>query len=179
MIRILMPNHSDPQTFIFNEPQKNGLITEILNDLTTNKFDLVIADDSLMMNNKIAKAQQLTEWFTSGVIQDNTPILMASGLPGVDELIKRNDIITQLKQQLAQQVDQNKKLEGDLQSASREVVQMSQKVEVMKTKTDLESMSNKIMEKMNLTNMRLDDLLKAEKTNSKLKKETKQNGTAT
>jgi hypothetical protein len=163
MIRILMPNHADPQTFMFNQPQKNGIITEILNDLTTNKFDLVIADESLMMNNKIAKAQQLTEWFDKGIIRDNVPILLASGLPDVGEIIRRQDIITQLQQQLQQLQQQNKSLQGDLQTASREVVQMGQKIEVMKAKTDLSAMSSEVQAVVRETIRELNKLPKEEK----------------
>lgn len=163
MIRILMPNHADPQTFVFNEPKRNGIIMEILNDLTVNKFDLVIADDSLMLNNKIAKAQLLTEWYQSGIIKDNVPILLASGLPGVDEIIKRQDIIVQLQQQLAQAMQEIKRLQGDLQTATRAEVEAEKKVEVHKFKTDLAKAANKIEASVQLAQQRLTDFTKEKK----------------
>lgn len=163
MIRILMPNHADPQTFVLNEPRRNGIITEILNDLTINKFDLVIADDSLMLNNKIAKAQLLTEWYQSGIIKDNVPILMASGLPGVDEIIKRQDVIVQLQQQLAQAMQEIKKLQGDLQTATRAEIEAEKKVEVHKFKTDLSKAANKVEASVQLAQQRLTDFTKEKK----------------
>ncbi len=137
MIRILMPNHADPQTFIFNQARKNGIITEIANDLSTNKFDLVIADESLMVNNKIARAQLLSEWYRDGIIKDNVPILMASGLPGVGEMIQRQDIIVQLQQENAQLQDQIKALSGQLQTTTREAINANKRTEVAKFKSDL------------------------------------------
>lgn len=171
IIRIIIPNHTDPQTFIFNQPVKSGVITEILNDLSMNKFDLVIADESLMLNNKIAKAQLLTEWYQAGIIKDNVPILMESGLPGVGEIIKRQDIIIQLQEQLGRAVEEIKKLQGDLQTAQRAEVEAEKKVEVQKFKTDLSRASNKIESSVQLAQQRLNDFTKE-------KKKEKQNGTA-
>lgn len=163
MIRVLMPNHADPQTFVFNEPSKNGIITEILNDLTVNKFDLVIADESLMLNNKIARAQMLTEWYQNGIIRDNVPILLSSGLPNVDEIIKRQDIITQLQQQLGQAIEEIKRLKGDLQTATRAEVEAEKKVAVKNFENKLNKASNKIEASTLLTQQRLADFTKQEK----------------
>lgn len=166
MIRILLPNHTDPKEFIFNQPVKDGVITRIKNDLSANRFDLIMNDDSLNLVNKMARSQQLTDWFERGIIKDNVPILLSSGLPGVDEIIKRQDVIVQQQGMIEQLQNQLKDMEGQVQSLTRENIHKDQEVEVEKFKTKTHQVGAKLEAGTTLALARMGDEVKKHKNGS-------------
>ncbi len=163
MIRILLPNHTDPKEFIFNQRVKDGVITSIKNDLSINRFDLIMNDDSLSLVNKMARSQQLTDWYERGIIKDNVPILLSSGLPGVDEIIKRQDVIVQQQGVIEQLQGQLEEMQGQIQSLTRENIHKEQKVEVEKFKTKVSQVGSKIEANALLATARMNDEVKKKK----------------
>ena len=77
----------------------------------------------------------------------------------MEGVLERIDIIQQLQQQVKQLGEQNKQLQGDLQTRDREAVNLRKKVEVEKFKGELDSVSNKTKAANTLYEKRLDDNL--------------------
>jgi hypothetical protein len=94
--------------------------------------------------------------YQKGLI-DRQEVLKKTEVFDMEGVLERIDIIQQLKAQVGQLSEANKKLKGDLQTRDREAVNLRKKVEVEKFKSDLDGMSNKAKAANTLYEKRLDD----------------------
>tara|TARA_Y100001963_G_scaffold143339_1_gene214107 strand:- start:664 stop:1029 length:366 start_codon:yes stop_codon:yes gene_type:complete len=99
------------------------------------------------------------ELYKSGII-DQTEVLKQTDVANVEDVINRSSQIAQLSRQVEGQSKQIKDLQGDLQTARRELVHARQRVEVEKFKADLEQSSNRADMASKLYAARTDDELK-------------------
>lgn len=166
VIRIVEPNRK-PKEVRFNSIEDD----RIINDLSL-RYDVKVVTASTMPTNKMMRFEILNNAFQSGVLRDPTPIIQNLDVPNVDEILEREDMVKNLQQALAQAEEQIKGLQGDLQTANRAEVQAEKKVEVMKTKTQLDRVGNRLESATMLGMQRINDYTKQakEKTKNKDKK---------
>ena len=96
--------------------------------------------------------------YQKGLI-DRQEVLKKTEVFDMEGVLERIDIIQQLQGALKEAQEQNKKLQGDLQTRDREAVNLRKKVEVEKFKSDLDGVSNKTKAANTLYEKRLDDNL--------------------
>jgi len=157
MISIISPNHGQARRVIFNDPQMiNGEIS-LVNDLSSSTYDIRVISGSMLPSNRTAESQMLIKLYEMGVIHNSKWALQKMDFDNIDQIIEEEDAMKQLQSQLAQMQQQMKMLQGQLQTKSREVIQANEKVEVMKTKTELKDLSNQVKGSVELTQQRLND----------------------
>lgn len=166
IVRLLKPNHTQ-QEIVFNDKQYNYQTgaEEILNDLSVGRYDVICQSGSMLPTNRVARAQFMTGLFEKGILKDPTPILRESEIPDVEEIIQKQDQTIQLSQMLKQYEQYIKKLEGQIQILQRENINNLKRVEVSKFKSQLDKGKHAIQSQVDLTQQRLNDLVKNQKNN--------------
>jgi hypothetical protein len=161
VLRLLQPNHK-PKEVKLNEPiydEVSGEFLGKLNDVTVGKYDLVVVTGSTLPSNRYARFEYYMELYKSGII-DQLEVLKQTDVANVEDVINRKGQIQQMMNQIDSQSKQIKDLQGDLQTAQREVIHARQRVEVEKFKTQLESSANKVDMATKLYDARTEDELK-------------------
>lgn len=167
IVRLLKPNHTQ-KSVTFNDQQydyKTGA-SEIVNDLTIGKYDVICESGSMLPTNRIARAEYLTGLYEKGILKDPTPILRESEIPDVEEIIQKQDQTAQLSQMLKQAEQYIKKLEGQLQTLQRENINNLKQVEVAKFKSKLDKGVHAVQSSVDLTKQRLNDLVNNNKVSN-------------
>lgn len=151
IIRVVEPNH---KTRFSTINEYNG--SEIINDVVNNHYDIKIISGSMLPSNRWGRADYYLELYKLGILQDKSFIIRESELPNAEDILEREDTINQLTGIVKALEQQIKNLEGQLQSKSREVIQANEKVDIQKTKSELErfklnikSQVDRISEKLN------------------------------
>ena len=160
IVRIVEPNHQARQT-AFNQINPEDA-SQIMNDLSV-RYDVRCVSSSTLPTNKMQRFDMMVNAFQQGIIRDNTAVIQYMDVPDVDRLIEREDKIKQFEQALQQAQEQIKKLDGQLQTKSREVIQANEKVAVEKFKGDLKDMGSDIKADVKITKARLSDEVKNNK----------------
>ena len=161
VLRLLQPNHK-PKEVTINEPVYDNISGQFLgklNDVTVGKYDVLVVSGSTLPSNRYARFEYYMELYKSGII-DQTEVLKQTDVANVEDVINRSSQIAQLSRQVEGQSKQIKDLQGDLQTARRELVHARQRVEVEKFKADLEQSSNRADMASKLYAARTDDELK-------------------
>ena len=155
--RIVNPNNSLSEQVINKKlvDDKSGEIA-VFNDITVGMYDVVYVAGSTLPTNRYAELEFYMDAFQKGLI-DRQEVLKKTEVFDMEGVLERIDIINQLQQQVKGLSEQNKKLQGDLQTRDREAVNLRKKVEVEKFKSDLDGMSNKAKAANTLYEKRLDD----------------------
>lgn len=135
--QLLMPN-GERRRIELNTYDVDEISNEArkINDITRGKYDVSIVAGSTLPNNRWAMLQQYIELFQMGLV-DDIAVIRQTELPDGEEILERNAMYQQMRQQLAAMEEQIKKLSGDLQTADRKSVNALQRVEVEKFKSDL------------------------------------------
>ena len=141
LIRILKPNNNEYKTVIFNEEKTENDLVKIENDLTINRYDIKMMSSSTLPSNMATKFNIYLRMFELQAVRDPAPLIRLSGLPDAEEIIQNENLINQAQQTIAQLQDSVKMLKGDLQTAQREKVHADQKVQLAKTKSDLDGLT--------------------------------------
>jgi hypothetical protein len=161
VMRLLQPNHK-PKEVKINEPVYDELSGEFLgklNDVTVGKYDVLVVSGSTLPSNRYARFEYYMELYKSGII-DQVEVLKQTEVANVEDVMNRSSKMAALMNQVQSQDDRIKDLEGDLQTARRELVHARQRVEVEKFKTDLEQSANRADLASKLYAARSDDELK-------------------
>ena len=161
VMRLLQPNHK-PKEVKINEPVYDELSGEFLgklNDVTVGKYDVLVVSGSTLPSNRYARFEYYMELYKSGII-DQIEVLKQTEVANVEDVMNRSSKMAALMNQVQSQGDRIKDLEGDLQTARRELVHARQRVEVEKFKTDLEQSANRADMASKLYAARSDDELK-------------------
>ena len=106
------------------------------NDITTGKVDVRVLGGSTLPVNRFAEWETYKEAYSLQLI-DQEEALKKSEIFDKEGVMERMSVINQLSSQLQQATEEIKKLEGDLQTASRETIHSKKQVEVEKFKTKL------------------------------------------
>ena len=161
VLRLLQPNHK-PKEVTINEPVYDNISGQFLgklNDVTVGKYDVLVVSGSTLPSNRYARFEYYMDLYKSGII-DQTEVLKQTDVANVEDVMNRSSQIAQLSRQVEGQSKQIKDLQGDLQTARRELVHARQRVEVEKFKADLEQSSNRADMASKLYAARTDDELK-------------------
>jgi hypothetical protein len=155
--RIVNPNNSLSE-MVINKKLVDDKTSEIVvfNDITVGMYDVVYVAGSTLPTNRYAELEFYMDAYQKGLI-DRQEVLKKTEVFDMEGVLERIDIIQQLKAQVGQLSEANKKLKGDLQTRDREAVNLRKKVEVEKFKSDLDGMSNKAKAANTLYEKRLDD----------------------
>ena len=133
VMRLLQPNHK-PKEIKINEPiydQISGDFLGKLNDVTVGKYDVLVVSGSTLPSNRYARFEYYMELYKSGII-DQIEVLKQTEVANVEDVLNRASKMSQLMNQVEGQREQIKDLQGDLQTARRELVHARQRVEVEK-----------------------------------------------
>ena len=161
VLRLLQPNHK-PKEVTINEPVYDNISGQFLgklNDVTVGNYDVLVVSGSTLPSNRYARFEYYMDLYKAGII-DQTEVLKQTDVANVEDVMNRSSQIAQLTRQVQGQSEQIKDLQGDLQTARRELVHARQRVEVEKFKADLEQSSNRADMASKLYAARTDDELK-------------------
>ena len=161
VMRLLQPNHK-PKEVTINEPvydQISGEFLGKLNDVTVGKYDVIVVSGSTLPSNRYARFEYYMELYKSGII-DQIEVLKQTEIANVEDVMNRSSKMSKLMSQVQSQDATIKDLQGDLQTARRELVHARQRVEIEKFKTDLEQSANRADMASKLYSARSDDELK-------------------
>lgn len=159
LVRILLPNGATRDAN-FNQQVQEGEVTTIKNDLTVNRYDLIMQSGSTLPSNRAARFNALLKMWELKAIKDPTPLLRETDLPDVDEIIKNESLINQAEQTIMQLQQTIKTLGGNLQTKTREKVHADEKAMLAKTKSDLDSLVAKANAAVLLGQQRTNDVVK-------------------
>ena len=98
-----------------------------------------------------------------GLLKDPEWYIRDMDEPDIDEILEKESMLNQANQMIAQLQQEIKKLQGDLQTSTRETIQANQKVEVEKFKSKLSGATSKIEANVQLAQQRLGDYVKSQK----------------
>jgi hypothetical protein len=159
-IRLLKPDGT-MQEQTLNGPLYDDLTGEVLgrmNDVTMGNYDLIVVSGSTLPSNRWARFDYYMNLYERGII-DQQEVLKQTEVADTEGVLQRTSIINQLQSQVEQLTEQNKKLEGDLQTATRESLSDRKRVEVEKFKTKLNASANRTEKAGELFEARLQDEL--------------------
>ena len=165
VMRILQPNHK-PKEVKINEPvydQISGQFLGKLNDVTVGKYDVLVVSGSTLPSNRYARFEYYMDLYKNGII-DQLEVLKQTDVANVEDVLNRNSKMKKLMSQVQGQDKQIKDLQGDLQTARRELVHARQRVEVEKYKANLNQSSNRADMASKLYAARTEDELKKVKS---------------
>ena len=159
VVRLLKPNHLIKET-TFNDTSYEEGAREIINDLSTGSYDVMMVSGPMLPTNRWARSEYYTGLYEKGILQDASVILRESEIEDVEDIIAKQDREKQLMQFVQQLEQQVKQLQGDMQTRDRENVHLKQKVEIEKTKTSLDQLRNRVERDTMVAGMRLTDSVK-------------------
>jgi len=165
VMRLLQPNHK-PKEVKINEPvydQISGQFLGKLNDITVGKYDVLVVSGSTLPSNRYARFEYYMDLYKNGII-DQLEVLKQTDVANVEDVLNRNSKMQKLMSQVQGQDKQIKDLQGDLQTARRELVHARQRVEVEKYKANLNQSSNRADMASKLYAARTEDELKKVKS---------------
>ena len=145
----------------------SGHLMEKLNDISVGKYDIIIVSGSTLPSNRWARFEYYMQLYQSGLI-DQIEVLKQTDVADMEGVLERAGQMQKLMQQVQQQEDQIKKLQGDLQTAQRESVHDRKRVEVKEFEKKLAKAEAKAEMATQLYKSRASDEL------AKLKEEVKE-----
>lgn len=136
-IRLIRPNNKPLELTINQQTtdKETGLAKKI-NDVTVGKYDIIVVSGSMLPSNRWALVEYYKELYKDGLLDQQT-VLEKTEVADVEEVLSRIGQMQNMQMQLAQSADQIKKLEGDMQTADREIIHLRRQVEIEKFKKDL------------------------------------------
>ena len=164
VFRVAQPNNDMSEYMVNHYDDKSQAISEMQNDLTIGQYDINVIGNSTMPSNRWGEWSIYMEAYQAGLI-DRTEALMKSDIFDKEGVLQRMDTVAQLQSQLQQLQEQNKNLQGDLQTANRESISSRKRTEVEKFKSELKSQqaNAKSMNEMQLGKLNNAVKLEAEK----------------
>ena len=138
VFRVAQPNNDMSEYMVNHYDDKSEAIEAMQNDLTIGQYDINVIGSSTMPSNRWGEWNIYMEAYQAGLI-DRTEALMKTDIFDKEGVLQRMDTIAQLQSQLQQLQEQNKNLQGDLQTANRESVSSRKRTEVEKFKSELKS----------------------------------------
>lgn len=138
-IRLFQPNNK-PKTIELNQPvydDFSGDVISRINDVSVGYQDVIVVSGSTMRSNRFAELDILVNLWDKKILRVDEPILRKTNIQNVDDIISQHGILAQLTQQNQALQEELKKVQGDLQTAEREVVHSGRKADAEKFKKSL------------------------------------------
>jgi hypothetical protein len=157
--RIVQPNN-DINEFTVNKrlyDDKTKELQTIENDVSVGQFDIRVIGNSTMPSNKWGEWEIYMQAYQSGLI-DKVEALKKTDIFDKEGVLSRTD-----------QIQQFKKVSGDLQTAHRESIQARKRTEVEKFKAELSADASQVKADSKLSIDRLKDAVKLESEKSRLR----------
>jgi len=169
VIRLMQPNNKPKEVRINQNiyDEISGHLMEKLNDISVGKYDIIIVSGSTLPSNRWARFEYYMQLYQSGLI-DQIEVLKQTDVADMEGVLERAGQMQKLMQQVQQQEEQIKKLEGDLQTAQRESIHDRKRVEVKEFEKKLAKAEAKAEMATQLYKSRASDEL------AKLKEEVKE-----
>lgn len=161
VVRLIQPNNA-PRELSINQPiydSISGELLEKMNDVTVGKYDIIVVSGSTLPSNRWARFEYYMQLYQAGII-DNVEVLKQTDVADTEGVLNRFDERSRMQGQIQQLNEQVKDLEGDLQTARREVVHAREKAELEKFKSNLKKSSDKADMTSQLYKSRTEDELK-------------------
>lgn len=160
-IRLLQPNNAT-KVIELNKPLYDEISGELigkLNDPAVGKHDLIVVSGSTLPSNRWAIAEYYLDLMQAGVI-DRIEVLKKTDVADAEEVNARMNEVHLLSQALQAAQDRIGELEGDMQTADRELRTADRQVEREKFKGQLRGEMEATKATRVLTQQRLNDKLK-------------------
>ena len=169
VIRLMQPNNKPKEVRINQNiyDDISGHLMEKLNDISVGKYDIIIVSGSTLPSNRWARFEYYMQLYQSGLI-DQIEVLKQTDVADMEGVLERAGQMQKLMQQVQQQEEQIKKLQGDLQTAQRESIHDRKRVEVKEFEKKLAKAEAKAEMATQLYKSRASDEL------AKLKEEVKE-----
>jgi len=138
-IRLFQPNNK-PKTVQLNQPVYDEFGVDVIsriNDVSVGYQDVIVVSGSTMRSNRFADLDILVNLWDKGILRVDEPILRKTNIQNVDDIIAEHGVLAQLQQQNQSLQEELKKVQGDLQTAEREVVHSGRKADAEKFKKSL------------------------------------------
>ena len=145
VLRLLQPN-SMPKEVVLNSDiydTVSGQFLERLNDVTVGKYDVVVVSGSTLPSNRWGRFEYYKELYQLQVI-DQVELLKQTDVADMEGVLERADQRNKMASQIQQLTEQNKKLQGDLQTAERESKHDRKRVEIKEFEKKLAKAEAKI-----------------------------------
>ena len=157
IVRIIEPNNIQSE-YMLNKRMydTHGEIIEVLNNISTGKYDIVVKAGSTLPTNRFAQLELYMAAYDKGLI-DRQEVLKKTEIFDTEGVLQRIDVIQQLTGQLQQSQEEIKQLKGDLQTREREVYHAKQQTEIEKFKGSLDAVENKTQASRQVYESRLQD----------------------
>jgi hypothetical protein len=135
--RIVGPNNQSAK-YEINVPLygDDGEFIGKWNDLSTMKYDVKFESGGTMPVNRFAKQEEYFKYFQAGLI-DDIALIAELDISHKEELIKRKSLYAQLQQAIAAKDAEIKRLSGDVETLSREVVQAGIKNKTLQSTSEI------------------------------------------
>jgi len=161
VLRLLQPN-SKAKEISINVPLYDEITGDFLgklNDVTVGRYDVVVVSGSTLPSNRWARFEYYMQLYEKGLI-DQIEVLKQTDVADMEGVIERSSQMAEMQNQIKGLGDQVKDLEGDLQTATRELVHARQRVELEKYKSSLDKSSTKAEATEQLFKQRVGDEVK-------------------
>lgn len=145
MFKVIAPNGDASENKI-NEGKYDpisGELLESMNDITQGRYDVVVIAGSSLPTNRFAEYEVYRQAYLDKII-DHQEVLKKSEIFDKDGVLARMGQMNQMQAALQQAQEEIKKLEGDLQTATRESLHDRKKVELEKFGAKLDKLANKM-----------------------------------
>jgi hypothetical protein len=168
IFRIIQPNNSINE-FVINNRIVDDKTNEIkvMNDTSVGRYDIIVVSGSTLPTNRLAELELYMDAYKNGII-DQVEVLKKTEVFDLEGVIQRSSLISQLQNVVQQQQEEIKGLKGDKQTRDRENLHLKQRLEVEKTKVELDKFSNKAQAGGQVYEQTLNTLLQNTKERSKL-----------
>lgn len=157
-IRLVQPNNSITELTINHQliDDKTKEIKALENDITKGRYDIKVITGSTLPSNRYAELELHMESYKAGII-DQQEVLKKTDIYDKEGILERVSMVKQLKQMVEQLQEQNKELEGDLQTATRETMHAKQDAELSKFKAGMKGTESEVNAAKELYKQRLGD----------------------
>ena len=163
VLRLVQPNGQVKETAINKITQEDYTEeAKAFNDVTTGTYDVIVLAGSTLPSNRWAMLQTYMEMYQIGIV-DDIAVLQRGEIPDADAILERKSLYSQMRQALEEASAQIDKLEGDMQTAERELRHGDRQVEREKFKARLAGYSAEIKKATQL----FDETLQREQTHQK------------
>ena len=140
--RIVQPNNSISQTTVNVFTQRKEEAATIANDTTLGFFDIKVVGGSSLPSNREQELAQAIEAYKMGLL-NKIQVWKKMDLDNLDEMIKYDSELAQARSMVSSLEEQIKKLEGDMDTADRELRHADRRVEREKVKSSLTEITAK------------------------------------
>lgn len=164
VIRLVQPNGTTEEV-VLNQPVYDTYQTKLLkriNDITIGHYDVQVVSGSTLPSSRWALLDYYRELYRDGLI-DQQEVLMKAEVFDAEKVLGRFSQMNQMQQIIEQQQQAIKDLEGDLQTARREVIHAKQDAILTKFKSSVDRDEVRTSAAATLVQQRLQDQLTIQK----------------